>query len=74
MFVTGGLHFGLDRPDNVNARKFSILFESYDFLAWFICRVNVLTHKSGALLDAVATHDDLVIPKVDVINFRFLKS
>jgi hypothetical protein len=67
VFITGDLNIRLDRPDDVNARKLSALFESYDFT----CRVNAPTHNGGRLLDVVATRNDLAIPEVDVIDVGF---
>jgi hypothetical protein len=64
VYITGDLNIRLDGTDDVNARKLTDLFEAHDLT----CRANTATHNGGGLLNVFATHNDLAIPEVDVID------
>jgi len=66
-FVAGDLNIRLDRPDDVNARKLSDLFEAHDLM----CLVNDPTHDGGGTLDVVAMRNDLAKPEIKVIDVGF---
>ena len=67
VYITGDLNIRLDRPDDVNTRKLSDLFETYNLT----CRVNDPTHDRNGMLDVVATRTDLAAPEVSVIDVGF---
>jgi len=64
LFVVGDLNVRLDRADDVHAARLVDLLAGYGFEN----RVSAPTHRRGVMFDVVATHCDLLVPIVKVVD------